>query len=66
LLHIFVELFQLKEMGFTEVDALDPADEMLNIAKAEGTYNKYITCFLSEEQTDIPNGKFYQLLTHQL
>ena len=49
--------FQLKERGYTNIDALDGSEGMLQQAKAKGIYNKYIHAFLCPHPVEgIPKG----------
>lgn len=48
---------QLKDHGFTQVDALDPNTEMLKQAEAKGAYTNLIQAYLGPHQTSIPNGR---------
>ena len=41
--------FQLKERGYTYVDALDGSEGMLNQAKAKGIYKNYIHAFVGPQ-----------------
>ena len=41
--------FQLKERGYTCVDALDGSEGMLNQAKAKGIYKNYIHAFVGPQ-----------------
>ena len=53
----FILMFQLKENGFRHIDALDPSDEMLNVARKDGLYENYFCDFLNEKQLPIAPGK---------
>ena len=44
-MHSFLK-FQLKERGYSCVDALDGSEGMLNQAKAKGIYKNYIHAFV--------------------
>ena len=50
LYEIFYVLFlhQLKKEGFTNVDALDASQEMLNIARQKGIYNDLLCAYVEK------------------
>ena len=47
---------QLRDAGFVVVDALDPAEEMLNEAKKKNIYRNFHNCYLTGDPLDIPAG----------
>ena len=51
-------ILQLKANGFVHIDALDPSQAMLDLAKKEGLYENYFVDFLNEKQLSIPPGTF--------
>ncbi|KAK7447321.1 hypothetical protein BaRGS_00040206 [Batillaria attramentaria] len=44
----------LQEAGFTNVDALDPAQEMLKAAQDKGVYRNILNVFLTGQPIDVP------------
>ncbi|XP_046580992.1 uncharacterized protein LOC124288514 [Haliotis rubra] len=43
---------ELKNHGFTHVDALDPAEEMLSMAKRRNIYRTYFCAFINKDRND--------------
>ncbi|XP_046580993.1 uncharacterized protein LOC124288515 [Haliotis rubra] len=43
---------KLKNHGFTHVDALDPAEKMLNVAKRRKIYQRYLCAFMNKDRND--------------
>lgn len=58
--HISVQ--QLREQGFRHIDALDPSESMLSVAKKENLYDNYIVEFLTDKQLPIPAGQWHSQL----
>ena len=52
-----IKCLQLAKYGFSNIDALDASEAMLNKAKEKGTYKKYIYSYMSSDPLDIPDGK---------
>lgn len=48
----------LRENGFTHIDALDPSDAMLSVAKKDNLYDNYICEFLTDKQLPIPADSY--------
>ena len=48
---------QLREYGFEQMDALDPAKEMLEVAKKKDLYSNYFCGFLDKACLQEKNGK---------
>ncbi|KAI0239618.1 hypothetical protein LSAT2_009666 [Lamellibrachia satsuma] len=48
---------ELKKRGFSKMDALDPADDMLSIAIAKNIYGRIIHDCMDGHRTDIKDGK---------
>ena len=40
------------------MDALEPAREMLDLAKTKCIYKEHICAAISDDKTDIPDGKY--------
>ena len=53
-----VTVIQLREQGFRHIDALDPSQEMLDIAKKDGLYENYFCDFLTEKQLSIESSEY--------
>ena len=53
---LFLLLFQLRECGFRHIDALDPSEDMLSVAKKENLYDNYICEFLTDKKLPIAPG----------
>ncbi|XP_063435148.1 uncharacterized protein LOC134716221 isoform X1 [Mytilus trossulus] len=53
---------ELRQLGFTNIDALDPSGSMLAQARKKNLYNNYICDFLSEYTMPARNG-FYDCIT---
>ena len=54
----------LKQQGYTNVDALDISQEMLDIAKEKNVYKKLICTPLSEKKiSEVPTGEYHVLLS---
>ena len=49
-------LLQLKEAGYTNVDALDPNKAMLDEAKKLNVYHNFIVDFLTKKKLDVEEG----------
>ena len=52
--------FQLQKQGFRHIDALDPSEAMLAVAKEEKLYENYFCEFITDEQLPIPPGEISQ------
>lgn len=48
----------LREQGFRHIDALDPSESMLSVAKKENLYDNYIVEFLTDKQLPIPADSY--------
>ena len=58
-LNIYYSLnIQLREQGFRHIDALDPSEEMMNVARTDKLYEKYFCEFLTEKQLPIESSKY--------
>jgi len=51
-------MFKLRQVGFTNIDALDPNEVLLDIAKQRGVYDRYFMEYLTAEPCSIPEGSF--------
>ena len=51
-------LFQLKEVGFSNIDGLDPSEGMLEICRSKKVYTNLICDYVGEERTSIDSGIF--------
>ena len=47
---------QMRKLGFQILDALEPSQGMLDVAKEKGLYRKYICEAIGKEQLDLPAG----------
>ncbi len=58
-------LFQLKELGYHNIDALDGVQEMLDLAKSKGIYKKYFCQILEDGKaiSHIEESKCTEILT---
>ena len=55
--------FELHKLGYTNIDALDISQEMLNVAKEKGVYRRYVCCSLTEKKIDeFETGEFDALI----
>jgi len=59
--YILRNLFQLRQVGFTNIDALDPNEALLEIAKKRDVYNRYFMEYLTAEPCSIPEGSCYKV-----
>ena len=50
-------LFQLTEVGFTNIDALDPAVDMLKVAESRHFYTKFFCEAMGSGKTSLCDGK---------
>ncbi|KAI8514643.1 ubiE/COQ5 methyltransferase [Branchiostoma belcheri] len=48
----------LQEVGFRSIDALDPSDEMLALAREKNVYGRLIKDFLGTNRLDIGDGEY--------
>ncbi|CAH1257805.1 WBSCR27 [Branchiostoma lanceolatum] len=48
----------LQEVGFRSIDALDPSDDMLALAKKKNVYGRLIKNFLGTNRLDIEDGEY--------
>ena len=56
--YIFLDILQLKEMKYYQVDAFDFSQEMLNRAKDKSLYRNYLCDSIQlNEKTQINDGK---------
>ena len=46
----------MRKLGFQILDALEPSQGMLDVAKEKGLYRKYICEAIGKEQLDLPAG----------
>lgn len=44
--------FQLKNLGFTHIDALDPAEKMLEVSRRRNIYQRLICAFMNKNRND--------------
>lgn len=49
---------ELKKLGFTNIDALDPSPGMLEAAKPKGLYQKFICEYISDKRLPIPDNDY--------
>ena len=49
-------LFQLKEVGFRNIDGLDPSEGMLELCRSKNVYTNLICDYVGEERTSIDSG----------
>ena len=49
-------LFQLRSQGFIHIDALDPSEPMLAVAKKDNLYENYFCEFISDKKLPIEAG----------
>ena len=54
---------QLRELGFRHIDALDPSEAMLSVAKKENLYDNYIIEFLTDKQLPIAAGRVLRFIS---
>ena len=47
---------QLKKLGYENLDALDPSDEMLAVARSKNVYEKYFVEMINGDSTSIATG----------
>ena len=47
----------MKERGYTNIDALDACQEMLDKSKQYGAYTNYINAYLGKNRLPIEDGK---------
>ena len=56
-------ILQLRKKGFCHIDALDPSEDMLSIARKDNLYENYYCEFLTEKQLPIAPGEIsYQFV----
>ena len=48
--------FQLVKLGFTNLDALDASQPMLDEAEKKGVYKHFICDYMGTNRLDIPDG----------
>ncbi|XP_046580017.1 demethylmenaquinone methyltransferase-like [Haliotis rubra] len=53
----------LSELGFVQIDALDPAQKMLDIAKTKNIYQRLICAFLNKDRIDEIETDQYDCIT---
>lgn len=58
--------FQLRKHGFCNIDALDPSEAMLAVAKEEKLYENYFCEFITDKQLPIPPGEMRMLLEERI
>ena len=49
-------IFQLRQVGFANIDALDPNEALLEIAKQRDVYDRYVMDYLTAKPCSIPEG----------
>ncbi|XP_067657509.1 methyltransferase-like protein 27 [Haliotis asinina] len=54
---------KLKDLGFTYVDALDPAQKMLDVAKTRNVYRRLICAFMAKNRVEEIETDFYDCIT---
>ncbi|XP_046580031.1 methyltransferase-like protein 27 [Haliotis rubra] len=54
---------ELKEVGFSYVDALDPAQKMLDVAKTRNVYRRLICAFMDKNRVEEIETDFYDCIT---
>ncbi|XP_067656481.1 methyltransferase-like protein 27 [Haliotis asinina] len=54
---------KLKALGFTYVDALDPAQKMLDVAKTKNVYRHLICAFMDKNRVEEIETDFYDCVT---
>ncbi|XP_046379046.2 demethylmenaquinone methyltransferase-like [Haliotis rufescens] len=54
---------KLKALGFTYVDALDPAQKMLDVAKTRNVYRRLICAFMDKNRVEEIETDFYDCIT---
>lgn len=55
--HRQLNQFQLEKRGYTNIDALEPASEMLKLAAEKGVYRSLYCDVLGGSEVTIPDGK---------
>ncbi|XP_071100955.1 methyltransferase-like protein 27 [Haliotis cracherodii] len=50
---------ELKNHGFTQIDALDPAEKMLNVARRRNIYQRLICAFMNKNRNDTIETDYY-------
>ncbi|XP_067686918.1 methyltransferase-like protein 27 isoform X1 [Haliotis asinina] len=53
---------KLKNDGFTHVDGLDPAENMLNVAKRRNIYQRYLCAFINKERNGAIETDYYDYI----
>ncbi len=51
-------MFQLKEHGFTNIDAMDPSEEMLQQIRGKQVYDQLFCEYLDGASAVIPDGRY--------
>ena len=51
-------ILQLKALGFTKIDAVDPSEGMFEAVKDKGVYRKYLKDFFPCVDLSIPTSKY--------
>jgi len=51
-------MFKLRQVGFNNIDAFDPNEALLEIAKKRDVYDRYFMEYLTAEPCSIPEGLF--------
>ena len=49
-------------MGYTNIDALEPSEGMIEKARKKNLYTQYIVDYMSEKQSVIEDGMFQILM----
>ena len=56
----------MKENGYTNIDALDACEEMLEKSKQHNAYTNYITAYLGKNRLPIEDGELLTKCTCRL
>ena len=62
-LNLLICHLQLRQQGFCHIDALDPSEDMLALARKDALYENYICEFITDKQLPIPPGESYPPLS---
>ena len=56
-------MFQLKQLGYTNIDGLDYAQKMIDLCKSKGLFNNYICASIEPDKKvlQIADGKFLMM-----
>ena len=64
IIYLVCNIFQLRQVGFANIDALDPNEALLEIAKKQNLYNKYFMEYLTAEPCSITEGLYHQNVSY--